>query len=129
MVRNSRRGTCVVYPIQVRLRYELENELLGYGRTVGLSREFVRFECEEPLSSGMAIRLILMWPATLPDGTPLNLWISGKIARSLPPQVEVRVISYEFRTRPGVRHIETSISRDLGQTDASPLAVNVGLRR
>jgi hypothetical protein len=128
MVRKSRRATSVFYPIQVRLRYEMDNELPGHSRTVSLSREIVRFECEEPLPVGMPIRLILMWPAALPDGTPLNLWISGKIDRNLPHQVEVRVISYEFRTRPGMRHAAASMSQDPRETDTSRLVVTLGLR-
>ena len=128
MIGKSRRGTCVFYPIQVRLRYEVEKELLGHGRTVGLSREIVRFECDEQLRLGSPVRLILMWPATLPDGTPLNLWITGRVARNFSHQVEVRVLSYEFRTRPGIRRAETSISRGLRESDPSPIAVKVELR-
>lgn len=128
MVRKSQHGKCVFYPIQVRLRFEVENELLGHGRTVGISREVVRFESDQTLPLGRAVRLILMWPAALPDGTPLNLWINGRIARNLPHQVEVQVLSYEFRTRPGMKRAETSMSRDLRESHAKPIAVNLGLR-
>lgn len=127
MVRSSRSGTCVFYPIQVGLRYEVENELRGQGRTVGLSREIVRFECDDLLPLGLPIRLILMWPALLPDGTPLNLWIGGRITRNSPHLVDVRVISYEFRTRPGVKHRATPISREVGESDAKPMVASLGL--
>ncbi|HLK48729.1 MAG TPA: hypothetical protein VKT49_11375 [Bryobacteraceae bacterium] len=45
------------------------------------------------------IELAVDWPAALPDGAKLNVWMTGTIARCEPDAVEVRVETYEFKTR------------------------------
>ena len=95
----KRRAAAAFYPIEVPLRYKMDNQKTGQGRTIELSRETVRFECDETLSVGLAIQLVLMWPAALPDGTALNLWITGCITGVLFGRIEVAISRYEFRTR------------------------------
>jgi hypothetical protein len=41
----------------------------------------------------------LAWPASLDDGTNLNLWMFGTVVRSARVEVEVRITAYEFHTR------------------------------
>src|SRR5579871_1791581 len=91
------------YPLEMPLQYTLENQTAGRGRTFELNGEFVRFECDRTLPAGRSIQLVLSWPATLPDGTPLNLWVVGVTADALCRDVEVEVLRYEFRTRRTVK--------------------------
>jgi len=81
-------------------------EPAGYaGRTVAISSNLIRFECGQGLRAGHKIRLVLAWPAALPDGTGLNLWIAGRIAHCTRGEVEVEVANYEFRTRARVEQM------------------------
>ena len=95
----KRRAAPVFYPIEVPLRYKMENQKTGHGRSIELSSEIVRFECDETLSVGRGIELVLMWPAVLLDRTPLNLWIVGCITAVVSQRMEVAISRYEFRTR------------------------------
>ena len=99
MVARQTRSMPRCYPIQSPLQYEILDHSSGHGRIVELSSHLVRFECNGTLPEGVAIRLILMWPARLPDGTDLNLWIKGVVIGRVWGEIEVRVVSYEFRTR------------------------------
>jgi hypothetical protein len=100
-------GEVYSYPIQLPVQYLLSDResSSGEGRTLAISSETVRFECDRALPVGRKIRLVLAWPAALPDGTALNLWISGTIARCAAGEIEVCVVTYEFRTRPHVRQM------------------------
>ena len=102
----TRRSPYFTYPIELPIEYELEARewIAGQGRTLSISSEIVRFECNRPLPVDRKIRLVLGWPVTLPDGTGLNLWIVGEIKSSEFRQVTVRVGSYEFRTRRALQH-------------------------
>ena len=100
MVRN-RSDSYMLYPIELPVRYEMQEQdrAAGQGRTVAMSSEVIRFECEQKLPRDRKVRLVLAWPASLPDGTELNLWIQGTITRCALGKVDVRVVGYEFRTR------------------------------
>lgn len=91
----------ILYPIELPVRYEMQEQerAAGQGRTVAMSSELIRFECEQKLPRDRKVRLVLAWPASLPDGTELNLWIQGTITRCALGKVDVRVVGYEFRTR------------------------------
>jgi hypothetical protein len=101
MFRNRKNETCPVYPLQLPVRYETQerDRIVGQGQTLAMSSDVVLFECDRNLRRDQKIRLILAWPAALPDGTELNLWILGTVTRSARDRVDVRVISYEFKTR------------------------------
>ncbi len=73
--------------------------MAGNGRTLAMSSVMVRFESDRPLPRDRRIRLVLAWPAALPDGTELNLWIAGVVTRSISGRTDVRVANYEFKTR------------------------------
>ena len=117
MVR-SRSDSYMLYPIELPVRYEMQEQdrEAGQGRTVAMSSEVIRFECEQKLPRDRKVRLVLAWPASLPDGTELNLWIQGTITRCALGKVDVRVVGYEFRTRrmrPLHRVVEPVSSRQL----------------
>ena len=97
----KRRTAAIFYPLQVPIRYKMENQITGQGRTIELNGELVRFESDRPLPANRTIQLVLPWPASLPDGTPLNLWITGSTTGSIFREIEVGVGSHEFRTRRG----------------------------
>lgn len=82
------------------LRYHIEGQAeMGTGQTVAIGSEIVRFQGDLNLTAGHKIRLELAWPASLPDGTDLNLWMAGIVTGSSPSEIGVRVTTYEFRTR------------------------------
>lgn len=104
------RTTRTHYPIELPVQYEIDgpDHLRGRGRTLTISRETIRFACDRPLAKDEKIRLVLAWPAVLPDGTGLNLWLVGRITRSVLGEIEIHVGSYEFRTRRGVQREQGS---------------------
>ena len=100
ILQNARkRSLPIFYPLEMPLRYTMENQIAGSGRTIELNAEVVRFECDRTLPLGRNIQLVLSWPATLPDGTHLNLWVVGVTADALCRDVAVEVVRHEFRTR------------------------------
>jgi len=102
------------YPVQLSVRYQTQgaNPAAGEGRTLTMSRDTLEFMCDRTLPRNLKIQVVLGWPATLPDGTSLNLWIRGTIAGCAGGRVEVRIGSYEFRTRPDVRRVNGLVSRN-----------------
>ena len=101
MSRTSRCDLRASFPIELSVKYEITvpRRATGEGRTVTLGSDVVRFLSDRNLEIGIKVQLEVAWPALLPDGTGLNLWIYGRVARSSYLEVEVRVSSYEFRTR------------------------------
>ncbi|MBZ5577765.1 MAG: hypothetical protein LAP40_14485 [Acidobacteriia bacterium] len=100
MSRPPRTDLKALFPIGLSVRYEAESpDCAGQGKTVAIGSELVRFLSDRDLDVGQKIRLELAWPAPLPDGTGLNLWMFGKVAKASFLEVEVRVSNYEFRTR------------------------------
>lgn len=89
------------YPVELPVQYQTRGEdpIVGHGRTLAIGRETLRFECERSLPLNHKIQLVVAWPAVLPGGAGLNLWIQGTITRSASGDIEVRIGSYEFKTR------------------------------
>ena len=108
MPRNRRK---VLYPIELPIEYETKEKysVAGHGRTRAISSEAIHFEADRGLPQNRKIRLTLAWPAALPDGTALNLWIIGTVTRSALCEVEVQISSYEFRTRPAARPLHVPV--------------------
>jgi hypothetical protein len=98
-----------MYPIRLPIRYELVSRtgVVGSGKTARISSHALVFTSDTPLEINDKLRLTLEWPAHLPDGTGLNLWIVGTVVRRDSRLVEVAIIRYEFRTRRKA-HIGTS---------------------
>lgn len=103
------------YPIEIPLSYELDGgqRLSGQGRTLAISSQSVRADCGRRLPARAGIQLSLAWPAVLPDGTHLSLWIRGEVVRSALHESTVRVIRYEFKTRRPVRTALTPVRGSL----------------
>jgi len=108
MPRNRRK---VLYPIELPVEYKLreKDSVAGHGRTRAISSDVIQFEADRGLPENRKIRLALAWPAALPDGTALNLWIIGTVTRSALCEIEVRIGSYEFRTRPAARSLHLPV--------------------
>jgi hypothetical protein len=73
----------------------MENQIAGHGRTVELNSEVIRLKSDRPLPA-RAIQLTLFWPATLPDGTLLNLWIDGTAVALRSGDIEICIAKHEF---------------------------------
>jgi len=101
MSRTPRTDFRALFPIGLPVKYQTEPPAFaGMGQTLIIGSDLVRFLCDRHLDVGQDIRLELAWPAPLPDGARLNLWMFGRVARcSLASEIEVRVAKYEFRTR------------------------------
>lgn len=102
------------YPVQLRVRYQTlgGNPVFGEGRTLTISRDTLHFLCDRTLLRNTRIQVVLGWPATLPDGTCLNLWIRGTITGSAAGRVEVRVATYEFKTRRDPRSVHAAAGKN-----------------
>jgi hypothetical protein len=102
------------YPVELPVRYQMQegDPVTGEGRTLTISRETLHFLCDRTLSPNRRIQVVLGWPAALPDGTGLNLWIRGTIAGCVAGCVEVRVGTYEFRTRRDARRINPLVGKN-----------------
>lgn len=89
------------YALMLPLKYQPEEQqgFSGRGQTLTVSSKSIRFRCDRELRVGLKIRLELEWPAGLPDGTRLNLWVYGVVTRSAKSESDVRINRYEFRTR------------------------------
>ena len=102
-----------------------ENQVAGQGRTITISSRSIRFFCDRALRLNEKIQVVVVWPATLPDGTGLNLWIEGTTLRNILSDVEVSVDRYEFRTRRAARRAGPSEIVE----DRSARSVTGGARR
>ena len=91
------------YPIALPVRYESHTDggVTGFGRTLAIATKMVTFASDQDLRVGLKVRLAILWPAKLQDGTSLNLSIVGRIERSAQGEVDVAVSRHEFRTRGG----------------------------
>lgn len=119
MSQNLRRISGISYPLELPIRYETLDgkRVTGTGRTQSVSSDIMRIECDQPLAAYCKIRLVVAWPAVLPDGTGLNLWIQGEVLKSASQRMTVKVIRYEFRTRRPVQ----SARKPIGETPLQDL--------
>ena len=100
MSRTPRTDFRALFPIGLPVTYHtVAPESSGKGQSLVIGSDLVRFLSDRDLAVGQKLRLELAWPAPLPDGTGLNLWLYGSVARSSFAEVEMRVTKYEFRTR------------------------------
>ena len=101
MMVRQQRETCSIYPIELPVTYTIIDgeRISGQGRTLAIGSQIIRIEVGRSLPERCKIRLSLPWPATLPDGTLLNLWVVGEATQSSVRESTIRVIKYEFRTR------------------------------
>lgn len=102
---NSESPMHTPYALALPLKYQAQEQqgCFGRGRSLAVSSKSIQFVCDRALRAGLKIRLELEWPAGLPDGTKLNLWVYGVVMRSSNSESEVRISRYEFRTRRSVQ--------------------------
>jgi hypothetical protein len=91
------------YPIALPVRYESQADggVTGFGRTLAITTKTVTFASDQELRVGLEVRLAILWPAKLQDGTTLNLSMVGRIERCARGEIDVAVSRHEFRTRGG----------------------------
>jgi hypothetical protein len=93
---------CIRYPIALPVRYESQADgVTGFGRTLAIATKMVTFASDQDLRVGLEVRLAILWPAKLQDGTSLNLSMLGRIERCTQGEIDVAVSRHEFRTRGG----------------------------
>jgi len=114
MITNSRTSAPALYPIELPVRYELVTRdrigaPQGQGYTIGIGSRMVRFRTDRGVSLSGKVKLEMAWPAALPDGTSINLWIHGRVSESASSYVDVQVAKYEFRTRRSMQLSRTSL--------------------
>jgi len=71
----------------------------GVGLTINISSSGVLFSTADPPSTGTRLELAISWPVQLNGDCPLNLVMTGRVARSEPGCAAVEVDQHEFRTR------------------------------
>lgn len=95
------------YPISLALQYQLLNRggifQTGVGRTVNISSSGVLFEADAVLTPGMHIELLVEWPARINNEVELNLWLKGKIVRTVGGLAAMTIVWHEYRTRASTR--------------------------
>ena len=108
------RNSYASYPVQLPVRYQTQEgePVTGEGRTLTMSRDILCFRCDRTFPRNRKIQIILGWPATLPDGTGLNLWIMGTVAGCVAGCVKVRLGRYEFRTRRERRSVQAEVGKN-----------------
>ena len=91
------------YPIALPVRYESQADggATGFGRTLAITTKTVTFASDQDLPVGLEVRLAILWPAKLQDGTSLNLSMVGTIERCARGEIDVAVSRHEFRSRGG----------------------------
>lgn len=89
------------YCIELPLQYQVipNGSSNGCGHTLEMNSKCIRFASDQDLNERLMLRVIISWPARLPDGTCLSLWIYGQVEHSVCGEVELNFSRYEFRTR------------------------------
>ena len=70
----------------------------GCGRTVSVSSSEVCFLCSRQFPIDKRMRLYLIWPVKLHDGTPLQVVVKGEVTESSETGTTVKTEHHEFRT-------------------------------
>jgi hypothetical protein len=71
----------------------------GWGETIEIGSSYIRV-CPLPFRDlrGIELFMSVTWPATLPDGTPLQLLIQARPVEEAAPLAEVFILNHQFRT-------------------------------
>lgn len=90
------------FPLNCQLRYMLlqrgKSLTMGTGITSDVSSGGIGFTADRPLPVGATVRIVMSWPATLPDGCPLQLVAQGRAVRSHGSWVACRIGKFQFHT-------------------------------
>jgi hypothetical protein len=91
------------YPLHLRVKYSIvrRRRILesGYGRTINMSTNGLLIETPSRLPLGVAIQLLIDWPAAPRNGIALQLEVEGKTVRSEWNGTAVRMAHREFLLR------------------------------
>ena len=109
------------YQLQLEVRWKLirrkKIQDAGAGRTIDLSSGGILFDAARPLPVGLNVELSISWPVLLHNVAPMQLFATGRIVRSIGPQVAIHIMQHEFRTvgsPPDNRQVLAATSRTPG---------------
>lgn len=69
------------------------------GRLIDISSGGILFVPAAPLEWGVEIELTIGWPARRQYPPAMDLWIAGRVIRTDPKGVAVKILRYDFRPR------------------------------
>jgi hypothetical protein len=72
--------------------------LRGVGRLVDISSKALSFRTETVLPLGIRLQISIPWPASLANGCPLKLFLSGRVIRQRSEVLVASIDQHEFRT-------------------------------
>ena len=98
------RRTAKRFPISLEVRYQpigtnRPHKRGGRGFTVNISSSGVLFTSYSTLPVKQRLELSISWPVLLEGRLPLKLVVRGRVVRSEPGRVAIRIECYEFHTR------------------------------
>jgi c-di-GMP-binding flagellar brake protein YcgR len=89
------------YDLRLPLHYQVAEKgalpRTGSGNTCDLSSSGLSFRCRRPLPIGAHIEMSVEWPSKYGDLYPIELLVTGFVARSVGGKIGVRVTSRKFR--------------------------------
>jgi len=98
--RDERRSDCR-YPINAEVEYILRRRQRvaesGRGQLVNISGGGILFKSAGAIPPRMGIELFIAWPARPSN---VSLFVAGRTVRSEGTRTAVKILRYEFRTRP-----------------------------
>jgi len=89
------------YPVALNVRYQtinLQDPVIGFGRTVNMSSNGTLITCRKKLAEGTRLKMFVEWPSLLNGTTPLQLITIGTVIRCTKFGMSVMFESYQFRT-------------------------------
>lgn len=93
-------------PIQLALQYQASGRhffIGGGGHTIDISSRGVLFTTQSALQPGDGVELMISWPVSLDDGSPLSLVVQGRVARSVKGMAAVLIAQHRFRAETSPR--------------------------
>ena len=95
--RRSNRRYELRLPLHYRVSHRESMSLAGTGTTRELSSVGLSFRCRRPLPVGSHIELTIDWPALYDQVKPMELVVTGIVARSDGGRTAVRLTSKRFQ--------------------------------
>jgi hypothetical protein len=90
------------YDVRLNLKWKLVRRRKtldsGDGYTIDMSSSGMQIETGKPLPVGFQVDLSISWPVLLHMVSPLQLKVTGHVARSAEGRTAIRIAKHEFRT-------------------------------
>ncbi len=89
------------YEIHRPLEYKIRGAagpVVGFGRTLNISRNGVLFHAEEDLNVGRRIELVVRMGSALGNGSEVNLVVQGVTVRCTKGNIAVAIKKHQLRT-------------------------------